>query len=766
MTGTYLKTLYYNNIPTECQLLWNRSDMLKCKRNEFEDVCNDHEWKEPDVEQYRDTYKDVPELDVVSFSMDSEYLKGLEMDAEFGFDMRKLFALSTDKTAFINDAHVHRMMELFYTPNKKTCIHDRLKKRGILSKHAQLWFLPYGSDCKVSDVGRAMINMLCNNKSIADLYDVCLVSADLCINSSGNEISVPNKVEFVDLTYRSTQKNLIILTGSVFSLGVSFPFVDAVMFLDNCKSHDLVYQRMMRCLTSDSSRNKKTGFVIDFNLNRVLHTCIDYILPEDSERTIDSSLRLLPDFVHLDLDFHSFKSSEELYAVLNASWMSYKYSNIKSYISQLPNIALTWFKMTGGKHTIKTGKEKMPSGIICEKITVDETGEQNKKDKSAPPTITLRDLLQNVLPFVALETLDSTRGFRASLDIMDTEAFEEFCVDCFGRKYQYMNYFKQLNIDLNNSVITTMDLIIGQIRQKTNEVLAHGDPIASLTHLMDIITPSTNFVKEHGEVFTPMDLVNEILDKLPEHVWNDKNFKWLEPAAGMGNFMVCVYDRLMKGLERCIPDKGQRKEHILKQMLWMVELNPKNVRMTRLIFGTEINLVEGDFLTWNPDIGYAGATPLKFDVILGNPPFQESSKSGDNKSVTLLQINGLLSLITPTKALDYLLITGKNREIFDKLYNILHISLNTVDKYFKVNSTFMYFILTNSDYTGPTTIMYVNKESSLNSASIQLSKGFHLPKSLDAIDLDILRKITDDTDIFEFNEFKFGKKTQRIRKHH
>jgi len=46
--------------------------------------------------------------------------------------------------------------------------------------------------------------------------------------------------------------------------------------------------------------------------------------------------------------------------------------------------------------------------------------------------------------------------------------------------------------------------------------------------------------KQTAEVFTPLELVDEILDKLPEESWGeDKTF--CDPAAGNGNFLVEVF---------------------------------------------------------------------------------------------------------------------------------------------------------------------------------------------------------------------------------
>ena len=83
-----------------------------------------------------------------------------------------------------------------------------------------------------------------------------------------------------------------------------------------------------------------------------------------------------------------------------------------------------------------------------------------------------------------------------------------------------------------------------------------------------------NTVKQFGEVFTPPKLVNEMLDKLPIELWQDKNKTWLDPACGNGNFLVEVKDRLMEGLKDVIKNKQKREQHILENQIYGVEIQP------------------------------------------------------------------------------------------------------------------------------------------------------------------------------------------------
>jgi len=78
--------------------------------------------------------------------------------------------------------------------------------------------------------------------------------------------------------------------------------------------------------------------------------------------------------------------------------------------------------------------------------------------------------------------------------------------------------------------------------------------------------------KISAEVFTPLPLVDEILDKLPEEVWQeDKTF--CDPSAGNGNFLVEVY--------RYKVEKGHDPTKAL-ETIYGVELMPDNVAECKL----------------------------------------------------------------------------------------------------------------------------------------------------------------------------------------
>ena len=70
------------------------------------------------------------------------------------------------------------------------------------------------------------------------------------------------------------------------------------------------------------------------------------------------------------------------------------------------------------------------------------------------------------------------------------------------------------------------------------------------------------------EVFTPPALVNRMLDQLPAELWRDKNATFLDPGCKSGVFLREIAKRLDKGLEKQVPDRQRRMNHIFNRQLF------------------------------------------------------------------------------------------------------------------------------------------------------------------------------------------------------
>ena len=83
------------------------------------------------------------------------------------------------------------------------------------------------------------------------------------------------------------------------------------------------------------------------------------------------------------------------------------------------------------------------------------------------------------------------------------------------------------------------------------------------------------------EVFTPPQLANQILDLLPKEIWGDKNARFLDPACKSGVFLREIAKRLNEGLEKEIPDKQKRINHIFKNQLFGIAITELTSLLSR-----------------------------------------------------------------------------------------------------------------------------------------------------------------------------------------
>ena len=85
----------------------------------------------------------------------------------------------------------------------------------------------------------------------------------------------------------------------------------------------------------------------------------------------------------------------------------------------------------------------------------------------------------------------------------------------------------------------------------------------------------------NDEVFTPPGLVNQMLDNLTKawaeknsgaNIWEDENVRFLDPCTKSGIFLRIITTRLIKGLEKKIPNLEKRAEHILNKQIFGIAI--------------------------------------------------------------------------------------------------------------------------------------------------------------------------------------------------
>ena len=574
------------------------------------------------------------------------------------------------------------------------------------------------------------------------------------------------------------KKSLIVLTGSMLRLGISLPCADIAFNFDNVMSVDLNYQTMFRVLTERPG--KKYGYYYDFNPNRPQQFLYEFNerynkAAKSAEQSVNQLQSLLVMFNYNGLGVIKQNASGllKLYSQLENQLDLNKKGygdfimkhGVKSILAELAKNPIS----DDIKELIRREKLDIEKSFVAKKLKVevkkgtkqpkytiprekDKSEEDDSQDDDDDTDITERDIaifINDYTSIIALFTDTYCPGKNVTLEecVKEVKVMtkEQLCgcdlkdinvLGCYMeriKKYDKEKMNKSLDLYLkilqsNPDLKSKLDFIFTNIRGEDmgkKSMLITSMPPEKIQETITKYLPVREEEKDkYGEVFTPASLIEEMFDKLPKHVWSDPDSKWLDPANGIGNFPMLAYSRLMEGLKGKIANPKKRSDHILRKMLYMVELNEKNVAVSRKIFGPNANIFCGSFLTddnksVNPKVLEAFGID-KFDVIMGNPPFQ---KERDNTSGTtagrstlwehfislsfkILKEGGFLAFINPPNWRGL----GKAHYIWDLISNkqLLYIHIHNKkdgNKIFGVSSRFDLYIVQNKKNTKATEII-------------------------------------------------------------
>ena len=88
------------------------------------------------------------------------------------------------------------------------------------------------------------------------------------------------------------------------------------------------------------------------------------------------------------------------------------------------------------------------------------------------------------------------------------------------------------------------------------------------TYNPDVLSCLANL--SNDEVFTPPELANQLLDLLPQELFEHPDTTFLDPCCKSGVFLREIAKRLIHGLESQFPDLEQRVKHIFSKQLFNI----------------------------------------------------------------------------------------------------------------------------------------------------------------------------------------------------
>lgn len=796
ITATYMKPQQTFNIPIEATVLWDLEDVKLCKTIDKEASVNKLVAKYGDnvlkvlakssKDEIKEDYSRYPTLEFMKFDFKYEVKRAIidkYKDTNKGFSTEAIFLLKYKETKdkagksvvdtigeFQDEGGVINLLQsifgkeehddIFTTKDTSSVFSEisRMSKNGNINSRSfsvedpliVLAFLPCNlHNTPLSRLQETLRNLIIKNNILPE-YDVIYLNSKDNNSRTSKEI-INDALKNVKL---ANKKGLLVLSGRMCSLAISLPKCDIVLMLNNTESYDAYYQMIFRCMTEDA--NKKIGFVVDMNLQRVCCVIAEYAakICKGNNTTTKDGIKYV-----LEQNIIGFRSTE---------WMNNYFGlsnvNIDNVVNEVYNIYTSNpsnaidgilksldFKITvltkhqdlfnkifstkaSAKNVKKvlddlTNSIEVKKGIECvlfDDNSLAESGDACDDNSSVVSDTSITSIIHPIknVNFIT----DIMRPLMSLLCILTTNAegsattFKDLCIWIKGSKEEKSIIISQLAIWWNKTASITSDTgdVIDMFINLYDTYLYNNDVFNTafmrlkemfciarnnkdeLSKIIDkYLVPQDIEKKQNAEVSTPYILRKEMISKIPEDFWKYPRTVF-EPCAGKGGFLLDIINKFMEGLKELYEDEEERYRVIVEECLYWAEFNATNVYICKLLldpFGKyKLNYNEGDTLVL--DIKEKWAIN-GFDAVIGNPPYQENNDDGRkalNHNLWSDFINFSFNILNKDGYLlfitpnSWMSPTSKNNGVFYDNY-IIYLNISECEKWFDVGSKFSYYLI-------------------------------------------------------------------------
>jgi len=588
------------------------------------------------------TRLDAPERVLLTVDIEKQLVKELgefySFDEE-GFKFSTLFVVGEDGK-FVNELQVHKFFEILKPtiPRQFGGISPWHHVNPEYLNH-MIWFLP-----PRVEIVEAVARLLRKTPAYID-YKIYVAAGNNDGAGSNGDIlqQVKNDVKIKQKT--------IVLSGVKLSTGVTMPAWWSVFLMNDTDSLELYIQESLRCKTPD--KNKRKCYTFDLNPNRSLE--MRYQLAEhmsaSSDGTVDEWLvkynEVLPimslegnTLVQFDVNqiLEAFVDSQEARAFMR-SWTNAglinPYNLDKKTAAFLDSLEFSDRVCCNKSITIS---DQVPKGKACEKTRIGGKSKKSEKNELTKQAKKLLVLLQRVPAYLYL----------TELEINNWDVFRNITDGGLFRKV------------VGISQAAFCDLVTkGCYPQKRLDLLIRRFYITKQKMTSREIIDELYFSSTQSK--TPKELVAKMHDQLPTGTWADKNKIIVDLACGRGPFLYDAVERFDKGLRNEIPNREQRIKHILENQVFGYDIDWLQCKIAEKLLresfaknlsnpvgqNGKLNVFNRDSLRENFDM-------MKFDVIVGNPPYQKGKKHDFycefvKKSLELVRSDGYILFVTPNR---------------------------------------------------------------------------------------------------------------------